>query len=797
MAEKKKAIRELTNTAWSLLEEFYEDSKNLSLSEEEARRMAALSIEQIRYGEENKDYFWIIDQEPKMIMHPYRSDLIDQDLTTYKDANGKRLFVEATKVVEQHGEGFIDYMWQWKDDSTRIVPKLSYVREFEPWEWVVGTGIYLEDVREEINRMKGRLTRISIFISLLICIILLFVIRQSLSIENKRKRAENQLKLSRQKYKSLVEASTEGTLMTLNSRIIFSNLKFNKLTGYDSIKLQKISVEDIFKIEWSEVQDSFRENPGKSVSLETKIVCSDKATKVVIVSVSKIKYADEDGFILIVKEITERNQIELETKMFAEELQTSLLLMNQPIRQFIHEMLRCPVEISIREAAQKMTQKGQDIIFLQKENDIIGVINDSDLRKRVLAENKDPALPAMEVMTSPVISVTENALLYEAILKTKDQQVSHLAVKNHDGKYIGVISAEELSGMQQNAPGYMIQEVGQAESVHLLNRIYRRLPVLVTALLDSGDKTRNITRIISSVSDAITVRTIELALEALGPPPCPFAFMVMGSEGRMEQTLSTDQDNALVFAGGNTETEASDKAYFLELGKRVCDNLHSIGYQYCKGEVMAKNPKWTQPLSVWKGYFTAWITNSDPKSIMEASIYFDFRSVYGDTSLINELRSHVQSSLPNKAVFFYHMAQNIQKFKPPVSLFGNIVSTEQKTDDEVKLDIKKILLPLIGFIRLYALHSSIDETNSIARLKALLKGQVISRSMHEELYMSYNYLMQLRFKAQVKFLQDSDLAENTISADELTSIEIATLKKILSEISNLQAKVSFDFKGGN
>src|SRR5690606_21183334 len=112
-------------------------------------------------------------------------------------------------------------------------------------EWVVGTGIYLEDVREEINRMKGRLTRISIFISLLICIILLFVIRQSLTIEKKRKRAENQLKLSRQKYKSLVEASTEGTLMTLNSRIIFSNLKFNKLSGYDTMKLQKLSVEEI------------------------------------------------------------------------------------------------------------------------------------------------------------------------------------------------------------------------------------------------------------------------------------------------------------------------------------------------------------------------------------------------------------------------------------------------------------------------------------------------------------------------------------------------------------------------
>ncbi|MGD9327497.1 MAG: cache domain-containing protein, partial [Cyclobacteriaceae bacterium] len=149
MDKKKEMISELTNTAWSLLEEFDNETLNERITQEEAQKAVVAKIEQIRYGDENKDYFWIIDEHPTMIMHPYRPELIRKDLTDYQDPNGKKLFVEATKLVNQDGEGFIYYMWQWKDDSTRIVPKLSYVRGYKPWGWIIGTGIYLEDVNEE------------------------------------------------------------------------------------------------------------------------------------------------------------------------------------------------------------------------------------------------------------------------------------------------------------------------------------------------------------------------------------------------------------------------------------------------------------------------------------------------------------------------------------------------------------------------------------------------------------------------------------------------------------------------
>ena len=146
----------------------------------DAQQKAIAEIKQIRYGEEMKDYFWITDMQPNMIMHPYRSDLDGKSLNDFKDPHGKRLFVEFVNVVKKDEQGYVDYMWQWKDDSLRIVPKLSYVKLFKPWGWIIGTGIYIEDVKKEIKALTQKLIWISIGISVLIALLLLFISQQSL-----------------------------------------------------------------------------------------------------------------------------------------------------------------------------------------------------------------------------------------------------------------------------------------------------------------------------------------------------------------------------------------------------------------------------------------------------------------------------------------------------------------------------------------------------------------------------------------------------------------------------------------
>jgi len=792
MDGKKKMISELTNTAWSLLDEYQHEYINQNFSLEDAQKRASEKIEQIRYGEEYKDYFWIIDEHPTMIMHPYKSELISTDLINYKDPNGKKLFVEATKIVSQSGEGFIEYMWQWKDDSTKIVPKLSFVKAYKPWGWIIGTGIYLEDVKQEIKALKNSLLRVSLLITLIIALILSYLIHQSLILQNKRKEAESKLMLSRQKYKALVEASTEGTVLIINKSIIFSNIKFSQLSGYEVPRLLSLSFEDIFDLDWNQLRESFSD-PMKSISVETMVKCEDGAKKEVILSVSNINYANDKAYILITKEITATRHLEKETEILREELQNSLLLMNQPVKSLIKEILRCSVETNIQEAALLMNRKKRDVLFVQNENEIIGVVNNADLKNRVLAKNLNTNNKIVEIMTSPVISIAEDALLYEAVLLMNKNNISHLATKNANGIIGGVLSYKDSLGIQKNFLSYLLKEIQMAENINHLHKIHKRETILVGALLESGDKTINITKIVSSISDEIARRIISLSIEELGPPPCEFAFMVMGSEGRMEQTLCTDQDNAIVFDNQDSENAEIASKYFQKLGEELSFKLNQVGYNYCKGGIMASNPKWTQSLDAWKKYFSDWVNTSDPQSILEASIFFDFRFVFGRESLISDLRLHVNEVIDKKSVFFYHLAQSIIKYKPSISLFGNLVSSP--SDDHGHVDIKKILLPVIGFVRLYSLKNNLQETNTLSRINQLYKKQIINKSIYDELLLSYNFLMHLRFRFQIQSILENNTPDNLLEIRKLTQNELSTVKKIITSIANLQSILNFDFKG--
>ncbi len=239
---KREMTKELTNSAWSILNKWHEAESEGKISKEEAQEIAKSQIEAIRYGEELKDYFWITDFHPNMIMHPYRKDLNNKDLTDFKDAHGKTLFVEMMKTARENEDGFVDYMWQWKDDSTRIVPKLSYAKQFKPWEWVIGTGIYIEDVRMEIASLERKIINISIGIIVIITLLLTYIAFQNIKTEKARLQAEEELHESREKFRSMVEASTEGIIMILGDKRLYFNKTMCEMLGYSDEEIKSLSL---------------------------------------------------------------------------------------------------------------------------------------------------------------------------------------------------------------------------------------------------------------------------------------------------------------------------------------------------------------------------------------------------------------------------------------------------------------------------------------------------------------------------------------------------------------------------
>jgi CBS domain-containing protein len=369
-----------------------------------------------------------------------------------------------------------------------------------------------------------------------------------------------------------------------------------------------------------------------------------------------------------------------------------------------------------------------------------------------------------------------------------------LAVTDAGGEVVGVLSNREIISAQGQSPLFLLREILEADDMATIIATQRQVPGMIRGLITNGANAQNVTRFITTISDAVLNKVMGFTLAQMGPAPTRFAFMILGSEGRNEQTLKTDQDNAIVYADDErAAAEVSD--YFLEYGQVACKLLDEAGYDFCKGDVMAQNPRWCQPLSVWKEYFTSWIRAGEPEDLLQASIFFDFRTGYGDRDLVVELRNHLFSSLGGWSGFFRNMTENALHFKPPIGFFRNFV-VESKGEHRNAFDIKRAIMPIVDFARIYGLQNKIEETNTLERLTQLRLSKVISHQEFEELEKAYSFLMQLRFVRQVSAaIDENSKPDNYINPKKLTSIEQTTLREIFKRVEKFQSKLSFDFIG--
>lgn len=248
MDQKKGMIRELTQTAASAIAFYVHQEQSGQMTRADAQTEAAAEVAQLRYGDEGKDYFWITDMHPVMVMHPYRPDLTGKDIADYTDSEDKsrkRLFTEFVQLVKNSGEGYLEYRWQWKDDPTRTVPKLSYVRGIPEWGWIIGTGIYIHDVEAEMARLSRKLLIADSAIALALFAILGNLIFQSRRIEQNRTHAESGLREAKDRYRALVEASSEGSLLEVDGKTVYSNQAMRRMTGYSEEELAAMDIRDL------------------------------------------------------------------------------------------------------------------------------------------------------------------------------------------------------------------------------------------------------------------------------------------------------------------------------------------------------------------------------------------------------------------------------------------------------------------------------------------------------------------------------------------------------------------------
>ena len=280
------------------------------------------------------------------------------------------------------------------------------------------------------------------------------------------------------------------------------------------------------------------------------------------------------------------------------------------------EPVMVPCQTSIREAAQLMSRENVSSVLVMQDGELGGIVTDKDLRQRVIAAGLDSGQPICDVMTENPMWLPADSGIDAALLLMMRENCHHLPVVE-DGRPVGLVTAGDILRSQSEHPLRLVRDIHKRDSVEQLVRLSRRLPSLFERMVTLGRDVEQIGRMVTHITDAFTIRLIQLAEEKLGEAPMHYAWVVFGSQAREEQTARTDQDNGLVLERKANEEEAE---YFAKLTKFVCDGLDQLGYVYCPGEIMALNVNWRVSLAKWKRHFDGWIDEPEPKSVMHLSL---------------------------------------------------------------------------------------------------------------------------------------------------------------------------------
>ena len=483
-----------------------------------------------------------------------------------------------------------------------------------------------------------------------------------------------------------------------------------------------------------------------------------------------------------------RNSIRDENFLDADKIYTRKVKTIAP-----RSLVVCTPETTVRDASRIMKEKKVKCVYIKEDGKFTGYITKSVLADKVLATGGNSEQPVINIMEPTVLETNSEEFVYEALLKLYHSQTEYILVAD-DEQYIGILSRYRLLTENAQSPLVFIQSVLLAHTDSELKEKWSQVPEIINQLLGRGVNAEIVNQIVSTISDTILHRVIEETLDDLPPVPAKFAFIVLGSEGRKEQTLVTDQDNAIIYEDKANEHREEVRAYFLNFAEIVSRRLDTIGFSYCTGGYMAKNPKWTHSLSHWKRNYDEWIHIAAHDTVINITTFFDCRLIYGEPTLLSGLQDHLDSAgVENHQRFLYNMADNALQYEPPLTFFKGIKTF---TREEKKVfDLKKAMTPIVDLVRMYALRYHIRETNTGERMKQLLKKGCFSAREYQELNQAYYYLMRIRLNNQARnYIHDFKEPDNFIETEKLTTVEQATLIEIFKVIKEFQSRIKVEFK---
>ena len=471
--------------------------------------------------------------------------------------------------------------------------------------------------------------------------------------------------------------------------------------------------------------------------------------------------------------------------------------------------LVCLPKTPLRQVFEAMErEKAGSMLVADETGAIQGILTRYDLIKRIILPDLPLSTPISEVMSQGIKTIDADSGALEAMLMMARFKVRHLPVLQH-GFLVGLVSERDLFNFQRSSLRILSSAIEQADSIADLKICASEVLSLARRLLAQGVSATSLSRLVSHLNDAMTRRVILLTetqmRETLGPLP-PWCWLALGSEGREEQTVATDQDNAIIFEGDGPQFHAA----FKRLAKGINEGLAEIGFPLCKGGVMAMNDKWCRSVSEWQAMLSQWFARPEPEALLDANIFFDFRGLYGEVRLAESIRQWISGQVAEHRLFIRSLAQDAIRDEV-AKLTRNSVAISfaralRKRGYLMEwlapstLDMKRGgTAPVVYFARVLALAKGLSATSTDDRLFQLVQSGAMSESESHQMRDAFNVLQRYRLKAQLAYAAEAvknpepDLSPNMLALDGLSSHEIEQLSLALSTLGGLRARLEMDF----
>lgn len=455
----------------------------------------------------------------------------------------------------------------------------------------------------------------------------------------------------------------------------------------------------------------------------------------------------------------------------------------------VHKAVIIPYSTTIYEAALRIKKEKVPSIFLEDEENKIFIVTDSDFRQKVILNRMDYDDCVGKIASQGIITINENDFLFNAQLLMAKHGLKRLGVTNNEGKMIGILDQISLSSFFATHTFSVSNKIEKAETIEELKDASLSFIKIIKSLNAKGVKIDFISKLINQLNQKVMNKLYIMTAPAeLIGKSC---LVVMGSEGRGEQVLKTDQDNALILAD---DCEISEEA-LLKFTQEYTENLVDFGFPRCDGNIMVSNPYWCRKQKDFKNQIFSWITNKTGDDFMNLAIFYDAVTASGDKQLLQELKEYIFKVGSTSQSFFMHFAKIITTFNVPLGFFDGFVFDTDNKEHANEIDIKKGgIFILVQSVRSLSLEYKILKTNTIRRIRELNKVGFFEDEFTQELIEAFNFLCTIKLKSNLSKLDAGIKIDNYINPDDLNTMEKDLLKDSFKIVNKLKKKLEFHYK---